>query len=201
MRVLDHNYQIIRDELDAVLGEKHRIPRYHELSEKEILISGTVSPEKDWRVFMLATLAGIPPSNQAKCPKTTALLSRIPRLFQAFFSILDPGKPIPPHCGPYLGYLRYHLGLRIPKNSPPTMRVRDKFHTWKEGQSIVFDDSLEHEVYNQSDDIRVVLIVDFFRPMPLPLHFANWSLYQIAARYAHEGKGVLERIERYSSLP
>jgi aspartyl/asparaginyl beta-hydroxylase (cupin superfamily) len=192
LRVLDHNYQIIRDELDAVLGEKHRIPRYHELSEKEILISGTVNPEKDWRVFMLATSAGIPTSNQAKCPKTTALLSRIPRLFQAFFSILDPGKPIPPNCGPYLGYLRYHLGLRIPKNNPPTMRVRDKFHTWKEGQSIVFDDSLEHEVYNQSDDIRVVLIA---------LHFANWSLYQIADRYGHEGKGVLERIEKYSSLP
>lgn len=72
------------------------------------------------------------------------------------------------------------------------MRVRDKFHTWKEGQSIVFDDSLEHEVYNQSDDIRVVLIA---------LHFANWSLYQIADRYGHEGKGVLERIEKYSSLP
>jgi len=81
------------------------------------------------------------------------------------------------------------------------MRVKDKFHTWKEGQSIVFDDSLEHEVYNQSDDIRVVLIVDFFRPMPLPLHAANWSIYQIAVRYADEGKGVLERIEKYSSSP
>lgn len=81
------------------------------------------------------------------------------------------------------------------------MRVKSEYHVWKEGQSIVFDDSLEHEVYNDSDEIRVVLIVDFFRPMPWPLHAANWSIYQIAARYSDEAKGVLERIEKYSSLP
>ena len=66
LRLLDHNYQIIRDELEAVLSEKHRIPRYHELSEREILISGTVNPEKDWRVFMLTTVAGIPPSKSSE---------------------------------------------------------------------------------------------------------------------------------------
>jgi aspartate beta-hydroxylase/beta-hydroxylase len=201
LRILDQNYEIIRAEMEGVLSDKHKIPRYHELSERETYISATVNPEKDWRVFMLATLAGVPPSSQARCPKTTALIQQIPGMFGAFFSILDAGKSIPAHCGPYLGYLRYHLGLRIPKDKPPRMRVRDEVRTWQEGQSFVFDDSHEHEVYNESDEIRVILIVDFFRPMPFPLHALNWSLYQVAALHADEGKGVLDRIEKYSAEP
>ena len=47
------------------------------------------------------------------------LVAGIPNLFQAFFSILEPGKSIPAHEGPYCGYLRYHLGLIVPEESPP----------------------------------------------------------------------------------
>jgi aspartyl/asparaginyl beta-hydroxylase (cupin superfamily) len=198
LRILEQNYQIIRDELESVLSEKHRIPRLHELVERETYISGTVDREKDWRIFVLATAAAFPPSSRAKCPQTTALLARIPGLAGASFSILDPGKSIPAHCGPYLGILRYHMGLRIPTNAPPYIRIKDKSHTWKEGEGIIFDDSWEHEVYNRSDDIRVVLIVDFFRPMALPIHAVNWSFYKMLAHFSGESKDVLEKIEKYS---
>jgi aspartyl/asparaginyl beta-hydroxylase (cupin superfamily) len=172
LRILDENHALIREEMENVLRYKERTPRYHDVSEAERYISGTVDPDKDWKVFILMTVAGSVKANQEKCPRTVALLKQIPNLFDAFFSILDPGKSIPAHCGPYLGYLGYHLGLRIPKNNPPKMRVKDQFHTWEEGRSVVFDNSWEHEVYN-SDDLWVVLIVDFFRPMPFPLHAAN----------------------------
>jgi aspartyl/asparaginyl beta-hydroxylase (cupin superfamily) len=164
LRELDRNYSVIREELDSVLLQRDKLPRYHDLTERERYISGTVDADKDWKVFMLRSLVGKPVTNQKKCPRTTALLEKIPNLYQAFFSILDPGKSIPAHCGPYLGYLRYHLGLVVPKNNPPSMRVKDQIHTWEEGRSIVFDDSWEHEVYNKSDGLRVVLIVDFLRP-------------------------------------
>jgi aspartate beta-hydroxylase/beta-hydroxylase len=117
------------------------------------------------------------------------------RRFGVFFSILDPGKSIPAHRGPYLRYLRYHLALRVPKNNPPKMRVKDEFYLWEEGKSIVFDDSLEHEVYNKSDETRVVLIVDFLRPMNLPAHALNVAIFKLAP-FSEEAREALSQIER-----
>ena len=197
-RLLDRNYDVIREEMESVLNYKERIPRYHELDRNESYISGSKDVDRNWRVFMLQSVAGTPTANQAKCPRTTALLRQIPSLYQAFFSILDAGKSIPAHNGTYYGYLRYHLGLRVPKNNPPTMRVKDQFHTWEEGRSILFDDSWNHEVVNNSDDLRVVLIVDVLRPMPLSLHAANWVTTRLWMRRSEEAKLVLANIKKFS---
>jgi ornithine lipid ester-linked acyl 2-hydroxylase len=195
LRILDQNCAIIRSELDAILADTNSIPRYHEITARETYISATVDPDKDWRVFMLRTPIGTPRRNQLKCPRTTELTGRIPGVIQAFFSILDPGKSIPAHSGPYLGYLRYHLALRVPQDNPPTMRVKDTIHRWEEGKSIVFDDSLEHEVYNKSNETRVVLIVDFLRPMNLPAHAVNVALLKLSP-YSEEAREALNQIER-----
>jgi aspartyl/asparaginyl beta-hydroxylase (cupin superfamily) len=195
LRALDQNFAVIQGELDTVIAAKHSIPRYHEITARETYISGTIDPDKDWRVFMLWTPFGTPRKNQAKCPKTTELIRNIPGVVQAFFSILDPGKSIPAHCGDYLGYLRYHLALRVPKTNPPKMRVKDQVHTWEQGKSIVFDDSLEHEVYNKSDETRVVLIVDFLRPMNLPAHALNVALLKLVP-YSEEARHAFNQIER-----
>src|SRR6185437_3177455 len=53
LRLLDRNYSIIRDEMEGVLNYKDRIPRYHDISKRETYISGTVDPDKSWRVFLL----------------------------------------------------------------------------------------------------------------------------------------------------
>ena len=197
-RLLDRNYPVIREELEAVLNYRERIPRYHDLDKGESYISGSEDPDKNWRVFMLWSFAGTPAANQARCPRTTALLNQIPNLYQAFFSILDAGKSIPAHSGTYYGYLRYHLGLRVPKNNPPSMRVKDQWHTWEEGRSILFDDSWNHEVVNKSDDLRVVLIVDVLRPMPRSLHVANWVFTRLLFRHSEEAKQVMANIDKYS---
>jgi aspartyl/asparaginyl beta-hydroxylase (cupin superfamily) len=198
LRELDRNFPIIREEMAGILARRDQLPRYHDLAKSEAYISGSVNPDKDWKVFMLRSTAGTPAANQARCPQTTKLLNDIPNVYQAFFSILDPGKSIPAHCGTYLGYLRYHLGLVVPKNNPPSMRVKDQIHTWEEGKSIVFDDSWEHEVYNKSDGVRVVLIVDFLRPMPVPLHAANLFISHVLARHSEEARQVMTNIKKYS---
>lgn len=195
LRTLDENFATIRAELDALLTDKQSIPRYHEVSARETPISGVVDPDKDWRIFVLHCPAGIPRKNQAKCPRTAELTGKIPGLVQAFFSILDPGKSIPAHSGPYLGYLRYHLAVRVPKNNPPKMRVKDEVHQWEEGKSIVFDDSHDHEVYNKSDGTRVVLIVDFMRPMHLPAHALNATLLKIVPRFSKEAREQFSHVE------
>jgi aspartyl/asparaginyl beta-hydroxylase (cupin superfamily) len=170
---LDRNYPVIREELLGILPDKRAIPRYHELDEMQYNISARVDPEKDWKVYPLDIMGVRPPAFCARCPRTTALLDKIPGLFEAFFSILEGGKSIPAHEGPYRGYLRYHLGLVVPEKDPPSIRLKDQVYTWKEGESVLFDDSWEHEVYNRSDGDRVVLIVDIRRPMPQPFDAVN----------------------------
>jgi aspartyl/asparaginyl beta-hydroxylase (cupin superfamily) len=170
---LDRNFPIIREELMAVLPEKRMIPRYHEIDQMQYNISARVNPDRDWKVFPLNLMGVKPEAFCARCPRTMTLLDGIPGLFEAFFSILEGGKSIPAHEGPYRGYLRYHLGLLVPEENPPSIRLKDQIYTWKEGESVLFDDSWEHEVYNQSHGDRVVLIVDIRRPMPLPFDAVN----------------------------
>lgn len=189
---LDRNYPVIREELLGILPDKRAIPRYHELDAMQYNISARVDPEKDWKVFPLDMMGVRPPAFCARCPRTTALLDGIPGLFEAFFSILEGGKSIPAHEGPYRGYLRYHLGLVVPEKDPPSIRLKDQVYTWKEGESVLFDDSWEHEVYNSSDGDRVVLIVDIRRPMPQPFDGVN-RVAQAVMKQVY-GKHILQRL-------
>src|SRR5215469_14060389 len=189
---LDRNYHVIREELLGILPDKRAIPRYHELDEMQYNISARVAPEKDWKVYPLDIMGVRPPAFCARCPRTTALLDGIPGLFEAFFSILEGGKSIPAHEGPYRGYLRYHLGLVVPEKDPPSIRLKDQVYTWKEGESVLFDDSWEHEVYNQSDRDRVVLIVDIRRPMPQPFDGVN-RMAQAVMKQVY-GRHILKKL-------
>lgn len=188
----DKNFPAIREELLGLLAEKQSIPRYHEVDRMQYNISGQVDPEKDWKVFYLYAMGEKPAANQARCPRTTEILDQVPGLFQAFFSILDGGKSVPAHCGPYRGYLRYHLGLIVPEQDPPSIRIKDQHYTWQEGKSILFDDSWNHEVINKSQSDRVVLIVDIRRPMPLPFGSVN-RLVEFFMRIIY-GKQVLKKL-------
>jgi aspartate beta-hydroxylase/beta-hydroxylase len=189
---LDRNFPAIRAELEALLAEKAAIPRYHEVDRMQYGISARVDPEKDWKVYYLYAMGEKPAANRARCPRTAVLLDQVPGLFQAFFSILDGGKSVPAHCGPYRGYLRYHLGLVVPGEHPPSIRIKDQHHTWREGQSILFDDSWNHEVTNTSTSERVVLIVDIRRPMPWP--FASLNRFVEAIMRLVYGKQILKAL-------
>jgi aspartyl/asparaginyl beta-hydroxylase (cupin superfamily) len=189
---LDRSYAAIREELMRLLSRKTDIPRYHELDQVQYNISAQVDPDRDWKVFYLHAMGEWPEANRTRCPETCALLEKVPGLFQAFFSILDGGKSVPAHNGPYRGYLRYHLGIVVPEKNPPRIRIKDQFHIWEEGKSILFDDSWNHEVENKSESDRVVLIVDIRRPMPLVFDGAN-RFAQSVMRMVY-GKQILKKL-------
>ena len=172
LRVIEEHYDEIREELLAILPDQDRMRRYHELDEAQEYISA--SDEKAWRVFYLR-IKDDPFELQAKtlCPRTVECLSGIPNLLGAFFSILEPGKSIPAHNGVFFGYLRYHLAFLVPREHPPSIRIKDQVYTWKERESVLFDDSWNHEVMNEATESRVVMIVDLLRPMPWPLDWMN----------------------------
>jgi beta-hydroxylase len=77
----------------------------------------------------------------------------------------------------YKGILRYHLGLIVPgPEGSCKIRVGTDVQYWKEGKSLIFDDSHPHEVWNDCDSYRVVLFVDLLRPLPFPLSLVNRSI-------------------------
>ena len=61
----------------------------------------------------------------------------------------------------------------VPEVNPPSIRLKDQAYTWKEGESVLFDDSWDHEVTNRCDGDRVILIVNIRRPMPQPFDAVN----------------------------
>ncbi len=106
---------------------------------------------------------------QALCPRTTALLSEAPGLQTAPFSMLAPGAHIPRHRGVYKGLINHHLGLVVPKEAERCrMQVAKECIVWREGDSVVFDDTNRHEVWNDTDEERIVLLLQFERPFRSP---------------------------------
>ncbi|WP_089504145.1 aspartyl/asparaginyl beta-hydroxylase domain-containing protein [Methylobacterium indicum] len=195
LRLIDQHYTEIRTELEAILPRQDLMPRYHELDTDLIYASGRFNRDKRWNVFMLYCYGAKPERNRTLCPRTVAVLDRIPNLSQAFFSILDPGKSIPAHSGPTRTYIRYHLGLKVPENKPPQIRVKDTLYTWKEGESVLFDDSWNHEILNESDGLRAVLIVDVLRPLPFPAHQFNLLLQGLGRIFY--GPRVLKAADKF----
>ena len=160
---VESRWEEIRDELDAILGDKEKIPYFHKIQEDQARIAG----DKKWRTFFLYGYGYKSLRNCELAPRTTEIIEAIPGMTTAMFSILAPGKHIPAHRGPYKGVLRYHLGLKVPEDAESCrIRVGDQWRHWEEGKSLLFDDTLDHEVFNETDEERVVLFVDVLRPMP-----------------------------------
>jgi aspartyl/asparaginyl beta-hydroxylase (cupin superfamily) len=103
-----------------------------------------------------------------RCPQTTAAVSKIPladhagRAPTVFFSLLHPRTRIPPHTGVTNARTIIHLGLIVPEGCG--FRVGGETREWAEGQAFAFDDTIEHEAWNDSDQLRAVLILDVWNP-------------------------------------
>ena len=104
----------------------------------------------------------------ARCPQTAALLDRLPLLDipgrgpSVFFSVLAPRTRIPAHTGSTNLRAIVHLGLIVPPQCG--FRVGGDTMEWREGEAFAFDDTIEHEAWNDSDLPRVVLILDCWNP-------------------------------------
>ena len=111
-QVLEDHAEIIQKECKELLNIKDNIPDLDGLAGTKT--KGGVQAIK-WKSFMFKS-GGFIEENCRLCPETADLLRGVPRIKQAFFSILDPEQYIKPHYGYYKGFLRYHLGVIIPNN-------------------------------------------------------------------------------------
>src|SRR5262249_10842582 len=107
-------------------------------------------------------------ANRARCPKTSALLDTLPQPQLAglspasLFSVLKPRTHIPPHTGVANIRVLCHLPLILPGNC--WFRCGSETRSWNMGEGFVFDDTIEHEAANDSDQVRVVMIFDIWNP-------------------------------------
>ncbi|XP_059580034.1 aspartyl/asparaginyl beta-hydroxylase isoform X4 [Alligator mississippiensis] len=163
VKSLERNWKLIRDEGLAVMDKRKSLflPEDENLREKG-----------DWSQFTLWQQGR---KNENACkgvPKTCALLEKYPestgcRRGQIKYSIMHPGTHVWPHTGPTNCRLRMHLGLVIPKEGCK-IRCAQENRTWEEGKVLIFDDSFEHEVWQDAEDYRLIFIVDVWHPELTP---------------------------------
>lgn len=162
---LEANWRAIRAEAEQVLALREYVPAFHEVSPDQYRISNT----DEWKTFWLRGFGYRSKVFSDFCPVTSRLLEEVPGLETAFFSILAPGMHIIPHRGVFKGIVNCHLGLIVPdKREQCRMRVGDEIFHWNEGETRIFDDTNEHEVWNDTDQERVVLMLQFRRPLRAP---------------------------------
>lgn len=162
--ILEDSWKEIKKEIEEIVSSEKKLPKFHEVDDGQEYISDNDNLE--WSLFNLMIYGMWHSENQSLCPKTSNLLSKMPSVTSAYFSVLAPGKHIPPHKGPYKGILRYQLALSVPKNGECKILVDGNPYFWTEGKSVLFDDTYTHEVVNNTNEKRIALLLDIKRPVP-----------------------------------
>lgn len=168
----------MRVELDRVLAYRERLPNFQDILKQV----RTIQTDDRWKTYWLVGVGMDCRENAARCPDTMRVLRYVPGLKNAFFSVLSPGKHVPAHRGAYNGLLRLHLALKVPEPAERCrIRIGSRIQHWTEGEALIFDDTYQHEVWNDTGGERVVLFVDFARPLRQPWHWLNEHALDAAA--------------------
>jgi aspartyl/asparaginyl beta-hydroxylase (cupin superfamily) len=161
---LESRWSEIRAEVETILAHRDAIPPLADLSPDH----RRIAPPGKWKSFFLFGYGYRVEDNLRRCPVTASVIADVPGLNSAFFSILDPETHIPRHRGVTKAILTAHLGLIVPPDKERCrMQLADQLLHWEEGQVFVFDDTFHHEVWNDSEAVRVVLLIQFRRPVGL----------------------------------
>ena len=150
-----------REALD-LLQEREAIPPLGEMSPDHRRIAS----DERWKSFFLHGYGYDAADNQKRCPVTSQALAGMPGLVTAFVSIMEPGTYVPPHRGLTTAWVNCHLPLVLPKGEGRCeIAIDGQLHQWREGEWLVFDDTYTHEVWNETSEPRVVLLIQLRRPM------------------------------------
>jgi beta-hydroxylase len=206
---IEDNWLVIREEVERLLEDHADLPNFQDISKDQI----EITDDDRWKTFFLYGYGFTAKLGVEMCPRTAELMREIPGMTTAMISILSPHKHILDHRGPYKGVLRYHLGLIVPADAEACrIRVGEDIRHWEEGKSLIFDDTFNHEVWNDTDETRVVLFVDVLRPLPFPesainrgivkaIGFSPFVLDAKRNQEAWERRYLARRGERNGSAP
>lgn len=127
-----------------------------------------------WRTVILEFFGSTLEDNARHFPGTMEALRDVRGMTSIGFTAFDPHSHLDVHVGPNKGALRYQLPVVVP-GGPGACRIRvaDEMISWHEGEAVVFDLSVEHEAWNDSDGVRVLLMIEVPTPLPFPLSAVN----------------------------
>lgn len=198
---LEANAPAIRAEAEVLLQDRMSIPSVREISSDH----AKIAVDEKWRSFFLWGYGVRIGANCARCPQTEKILEKIPGLLTAFYSVMLAGAHVPRHTGPTKAILTVHLGLVVPAEREKChMSVGDQDVVWQEGGVVIFDDMFPHEVWNDTSEDRIILLLHIKRPLRFPgnvlrdLFFAGLR----ASPFVRDGLRNLERWnQRSDPLP
>ncbi|KVM71211.1 aspartyl beta-hydroxylase [Burkholderia gladioli] len=172
----------IRAEALAVARDLPRIPRFHEIMREQADISD--NDARDWRMFIMQAYGVRFEKNRVRCPALSEIVDASPDVLSASLSFLAPRKHIPPHRGPFRGVLRGYLVLSMPKredgSAAAVLKIDGREHRLDDGQFLLWDDTFVHEVWNDSDEVRIVLLLDIRRrDLPTGLRLLSAGIIQL----------------------
>jgi aspartate beta-hydroxylase len=170
LKSLEHETTAIKSELEGLIAEEIGEFTPYVLKPENVPVQqwGELNRSTKWSAYFLWQDGKRDEAHCARCPITAAALDRAPMAAMpgyaptAFFSSLEPHVRIPPHTGSTNVRLIVHLPLIVPAKC--SFRVGNETREWREGKAWVFDDSIEHEAWNDSDRQRVILIFDVWNP-------------------------------------
>ena len=147
----------LKNTLDKPLVELHKSTW---AGERPDYLTSPTDKNTAWKTytFKFFSIKHLP--NYESCPTLAKLIDSCPEIVTAEFSMLEPGTHILPHRGYTNLVLRSHLGMIIPEGDLG-IRVGEETKTWKKGEYLIFDDSIDHEAWNKTNEKRIVLMIDF----------------------------------------
>jgi hypothetical protein len=163
-----------------LLSHHEAIPALHEVHPRDLYVPG-----RAWRTFLLKIWGHEITENVAAVPDTMAAINRIPGVHTAL--VQHPRRPGRDRAasGSAAGVIRFHYPLIVPREPEKCwIEIGGHHFFWKEGEPLVFDDTREHWVKNQTDETRVVLIIDFNADMPFPVNLYTGLRYNLVRRSA-----------------
>jgi aspartyl/asparaginyl beta-hydroxylase (cupin superfamily) len=190
---LERHWQEIRDEAIAIRAPE--IPSLGDISFDH----GRIAADRRWRSFFIKGYGYRIKPNGARAPRTAALIEQVPGLVTACFSVLEAGGHIPRHWGMTKGMVTYHLALKAPQDRERcrmNLEGPDQLHVlaWEEGQSFVFDDMYNHEVWNDTLEDRYLLLIQVKRPCRWRANLIQ-NLFLFGVRYSRFVQDIVKYIE------
>jgi aspartyl/asparaginyl beta-hydroxylase (cupin superfamily) len=200
VQTLEENFDQIRDEAIKLSALKDWLPTFQQVSPYQ----QRIAEGDEWKMVYLYAFGESAETAGELCPVTSRLLERVPDLESACFSLLEPGAHVAAHRGLYKGLINYHLGVLVPKDSRNCrMRLADETIVWQSGESCLFDDTNLHEVWNDTEEVRVVLFLQVHRDLSPPgrqvsrlfLRILRWTPYlRVAMKNGRELDSELREV-------
>ena len=183
----------IREELLALLNDGADFrPYVEDEANRPQRQFADLNNNRSWSALYIWRDAQLNPEVAERCPRTVEALSKVPlthigrRTPSVLFSRLEPGAHIPPHHGMLNCRLIGHLPLIVPKGC--WLRVGNETREWEEGKMLIFDDSIEHEAKNPTDETRIILLFDMWRP-------------ELTEAERHSISAIFDAIDTFQALP